>query len=726
MDDSIQIFVNDNRPNNEHHYLANFKFDPNSAVISNGNSHHILIGFSGSGVEIFSLLVGNMNNQFAVFIAAFDDSGYPYLGTFVEISDAPHLLEVEWRAASAPGSNNGSFILRVDGVQRASLNGIDNDTRRLEQVRLGAAGSIGTTRGTYYFDDFQSWGANGAQPLPSQTPTPAPSQTPTPTHTPTPMPTSGPVTTNPDWHNVPYDPFTNLVPNSVVPNPVLTAGDVTDIQATFVADPFLFYENNQWYMFFEVYDIAGRGHIGLARSSDGYHWTYDRLVLSESFHLSYPYVFKANGRYYMIPETFQSNSVRLYEAQNFPYSWNYVATLVSGRPYVDPSIFYHDGFWWMFVSTTSNSECYLFYSNNLSGGWREHPRSPIINNDASKARLGGRAFVYDTNKIIRTVQKDDVVYGESVRIFQVDTLTQTEYAEHEIAQSPILQRSFSGWNATAMHQFDPVWTGLDWIAVVDGANSAGVWSIGIYNVLRPSAPNGVIDLPAADLTITAGDTVNFAGSASDPGNNFPLSYLWQFGAGSGIPDATVEDPGLVQFNQPGVFTVRFTVTDATGLSDPTPATRTIIVRSGSPLIPQGGWSLTYVDSQETLGEDGRAVNAFDGSAATIWHTQWMNGSPPPPHEIRIDLGGSYSIDGFRYLPRQDGGVNGTIADYEFYISTDGVNWGLPVVSGRFASNTSQKEVYFPAVTGRYIRLRALSEINGNPWTTAAEINVTGN
>ena len=30
---------------------------------------------------------------------------------------------------------------------------------------------------------------------------------------------------------------------------------------------------------------------------------------------------------------------------------------------------------------------------------------------------------------------------------------------------------------------------------------------------------------------------------------------------------------------------------------------------------------------------------------------------------------------------------------------------------------------FPAVTGHYIRLVALSEINGNPWTSAAEINV---
>jgi hypothetical protein len=36
------------------------------------------------------------------------------------------------------------------------------------------------------------------------------------------------------------------------------------------------------------------------------------------------------------------------------------------------------------------------------------------------------------------------------------------------------------------------------------------------------------------------------------------------------------------------------------------------------------------------------------------------------------------------------------------------------------------QVNFTSVKGQYIRLRALSEINGNPWTAAAEINVLGN
>lgn len=142
-------------------------------------------------------------------------------------------------------------------------------------------------------------------------------------------------------------------------------------------------------------------------------------------------------------------------------------------------------------------------------------------------------------------------------------------------------------------------------------------------------------------------------------------------------------------------------------------------------IPRTGWKLKYVDSQETVGQNGAATNAFDGQNGTMWHTQWKNSTPACPHEIQINLGKSYTINSLSYLPRQDGGINGTIAKYEFYVSSDGVNWGTAVATGTFAKNTLLKKVSFAAKNGQYIRLRALSEVNGKAWTSAAEINVTG-
>jgi hypothetical protein len=140
-------------------------------------------------------------------------------------------------------------------------------------------------------------------------------------------------------------------------------------------------------------------------------------------------------------------------------------------------------------------------------------------------------------------------------------------------------------------------------------------------------------------------------------------------------------------------------------------------------IPQAQMQVVSTDSEELVGEDDAADNVLDGRPDTIWHSEWYSSSPAYPHELVIALGGSYRVGGFRYLPRQDGWPNGTVAQYSFYLSADGVNWGQPVATGTFAADTTEKRVTFPAKVGQYVRFVALSEINGNPWASAAEINV---
>ncbi len=93
------------------------------------------------------------------------------------------------------------------------------------------------------------------------------------------------------------------------------------------------------------------------------------------------------------------------------------------------------------------------------------------------------------------------------------------------------------------------------------------------------APNGVINTPSGAQTIQVGQTVTFTGTGTDPEPNLPLTHQWTFGAGSGIPNTTVEDPGPVTFTTAGVFPVTYTVTDALGLTDPTPATVQVTVQT---------------------------------------------------------------------------------------------------------------------------------------------------
>ena len=77
--------------------------------------------------------------------------------SYVTISDAPHFLELDWQAATAPGANNGMLNFWIDGVQRPSLINLDNESRRIDIARLGPIGGLDTgTRGSYYFDAFES------------------------------------------------------------------------------------------------------------------------------------------------------------------------------------------------------------------------------------------------------------------------------------------------------------------------------------------------------------------------------------------------------------------------------------------------------------------------------------------------------------------------------------------------------------------------------------------
>ena len=105
---------------------------------------------------------------------------------------------------------------------------------------------------------------------------------------------------------------------------------------------------------------------------------------------------------------------------------------------------------------------------------------------------------------------------------------------------------------------------------------------------------------------------SFTGTGVDPNGN-TLSYLWEFGVGSGIANSTQEDPGLVQFNNPGTYTVVFTVIDSSGLYDSTPDIRLITV-NGIPSITAPADVSVEATGQQTSVDIGTAtaVDLEDG------------------------------------------------------------------------------------------------------------------
>lgn len=277
----------------------------------------------------------------------------------------------------------------------------------------------------------------------------------------------------------------NLKPASYIKNPILQASDINDVDARFVADPFIIKDNGLWYLFFEIYDEnRAKGEIGLATSSDLKKWKYEKVVLSEEFHLSYPYVFAWNNEYYMLPEKAESGCVSLYKASEFPYRWELVKNLLQGN-YVDSSIFRYNNIWWILATekggdNLSNGNLHLFYSEDLFGEWTEHIKSPVVKNDSRIARPGGRVIV-DGQDIIRFAQDNTESYGRKVCAFRINELSKEKYGEEELGIVIEESLEYNTWNADGMHNVDVIkLDNNEYIAIVDGE----------YNVKH----NGIIDI----------------------------------------------------------------------------------------------------------------------------------------------------------------------------------------------------------------------------------------
>ncbi|MCL4295968.1 MAG: hypothetical protein KJ077_09585 [Anaerolineae bacterium] len=157
LDDNIAIYVTDDRPSAETRYRARFYFDPNTISMTNGNAHYIFYGYAGTSTVVLRVEFRRSSSVYQLRTGLLNDGTSWTTSSWFTISDAPHSVELAWQASTAAGANNGSLTFWLDGLQRATLTGVDNDTRRVDRVRLGpVAGIDNGTRGTYYFDAFES------------------------------------------------------------------------------------------------------------------------------------------------------------------------------------------------------------------------------------------------------------------------------------------------------------------------------------------------------------------------------------------------------------------------------------------------------------------------------------------------------------------------------------------------------------------------------------------
>jgi hypothetical protein len=228
----------------------------------------------------------------------------------------------------------------------------------------------------------------------------------------------------------------------------------------FWADPFLFSENRKSYLFVEEYiNSAKRGNIALLEMDKCGSFEKSTTLLDLGFHLSYPFVFKNEGEYFMIPETSAVNNIQLFQADNFPYNWKFKIELILDIKAVDTTLIFYNNIWWMFFcadftegKAKTMDELYLYYSDSpLSSNWQPHRMNPI-NTDCRSSRPAGNLFLYN-NQLFRPSQTSDKgIYGAGIKFNRVLKLTTEEYVEECVAE--ILPEWEKGLKGTHTFNFD--------------------------------------------------------------------------------------------------------------------------------------------------------------------------------------------------------------------------------------------------------------------------------
>ena len=219
----------------------------------------------------------------------------------------------------------------------------------------------------------------------------------------------------------------------------------------YLADPFILKEGAETYCFVEDYDWSkGKGSIAAYQISSGDPINLG-IVLEESFHLSFPYIFKYESKIYMLPESSDNMDIRIYESVEFPTKWKLKTIIKENVSAADSMIFSRNGMWWLFSNINPIggrdycSELSIFYTDNpIDGEWMPHEKNPVIF-DPSSARNGGMVLDNDSLYRVGQIQTFGMYGGGGVSINQIVELTPSSYKEQSVLKLyPKFQQGIKG------------------------------------------------------------------------------------------------------------------------------------------------------------------------------------------------------------------------------------------------------------------------------------------
>ncbi len=200
----------------------------------------------------------------------------------------------------------------------------------------------------------------------------------------------------------------------------------------FMADPFLARNKmNELFLFYEDFILdEWIGKIRMCKLDSHFNVIEETEVLNTGSHLSYPYVYEAEGNLYLMPEASKGG-------QHYAYEIDFDNKRLINRKLIfpdiqllDASIIFHEGKFWLFATHRgihSNNQLHIYFSNKWDGPYAPHKLNPVKDN-ADGSRPAGD-FVIVNGQLYRPTQNCKAYYGKSITFNRVLKLSENSFEE---------------------------------------------------------------------------------------------------------------------------------------------------------------------------------------------------------------------------------------------------------------------------------------------------------
>lgn len=241
---------------------------------------------------------------------------------------------------------------------------------------------------------------------------------------------------------------------SVLEEPGFTPAFVLPAEAArWAADPMLAEEDGRTWLFYEAVE-NDHGHIEAAEVLPDCSLGEPRVILRDECHYSYPFVFRWQGLWYMIPESSAARELRLYQAEAFPFRWKLREVLLRERA-VDTTVYEWDGgLRLLSFLTDGKTERVTPRAYDLRLNVGEASLRPLEWTDYDGLRVRGAGPVFAENGVLyRPVQRNqEQRYGDAVELVRLRD-TEGEHAEEPAGLLQTPMGKLAGFRVDGAHTY---------------------------------------------------------------------------------------------------------------------------------------------------------------------------------------------------------------------------------------------------------------------------------